>query len=158
MKTTIVSLLVLLSVVVMPARAEVSPEKEKAIKEMLDLMGTTALMNQMMDQMMGSMSSSLGSPTDGFWQKFREKMKPDDLLEMIIPVYDKYYTMDDIKAANAFYSSPAGQRILKALPQVMQESMVIGQKWGEKIAQQAIEEMKAEKAKAKAEAPPAAEK
>ena len=68
---------------------------------------------------------------------------------MIVPIYDKYYTIDDLRAVNAFYSSPAGRKILSTLPQVMHESISAGQEWGRKIAQSASEELSAEK-KAKA--------
>ena len=62
------------------------------------------------------------------------------------PLYDKYYTLDDLKAINAFYASPTGQKVLTSLPQIMQESMKIGQEWGAKIGAQAEEEIKQEKA------------
>ncbi len=150
MKKLLASLLLLLSVALVPLRAEITPEKEKEIRRMLELMGTAELMNQMMDQMIGGMSSAMGTPSTGFWDKFREKVNPNELITLILPVYDKYYTLEDLQAANQFYASPAGQRILKVLPQVTQESMVIGQQWGEKMAQQALAEIKAEKEKAKA--------
>jgi hypothetical protein len=53
---------------------------------------------------------------------------------------DKYYTIDDLKAVNAFYESPAGQKLLATLPQVMQ----IGQAWGQKIGKEAADEAEKE--------------
>jgi hypothetical protein len=52
---------------------------------------------------------------------------------------------------NAFYESPTGQKILSTLPQVMAESMKIGQEWGEKIGREAAEEIQAELKKKKQE-------
>jgi hypothetical protein len=31
----------------------------------------------------------------------------------------KYYTLEDLRAVNAFYSSPAGQKIRATVPKVM---------------------------------------
>jgi hypothetical protein len=50
---------------------------------------------------------------------------------------------------NGFYSSPAGQKILKTLPEVMQESMQIGKIWGTKIGERVGREVDAEQAKKK---------
>lgn len=70
----------------------------------------------------------------------------------LMSIYDKYYTVEDLKAINAFYESPSGQKVLSTLPQIMQESMKIGQEWGSKIGAQAAEEIKQEKANKKKKA------
>jgi hypothetical protein len=36
-----------------------------------------------------------------------------------------------IKVVNAFYESAVGQKVISTLPQVMQESMKVGQEWPE---------------------------
>ncbi len=87
------------------------------------------------------------APAD-FWKKFSDKMDMRELIEIIIPIYDKYYTLEDLRAVNIFYSSATGQKILTTLPQLMQESMTAGQKWGEKVGKKAVDEIAAE-AKAK---------
>ena len=71
-------------------------------------------------------------------------MNTRDLIEKIIPVYDKYYTIEDLKAINAFYETSAGQKVLSALPQLMQETLKIGEEWGQKIGQEAAEEAEKE--------------
>jgi hypothetical protein len=128
----------------LPLKAEVTPEKRTEIDKLLRLTGMEKLMDQMKTQMIGSLKSSISEAPAGFWEKFSTKMDTRELIEKIVPIYDKYYTIDDLKAVNAFYSSPAGQKILGTLPQVMQESMKAGQEWGQKISQQANEEAAAE--------------
>ncbi len=73
----------------------------------------------------------------------------NDLIEQIVPLYNKYYSLDDLKAANAFYQSPAGQRILAVTPQLMHASMQIGQAWGQKVGMKVEKEIEDEKAAAK---------
>jgi hypothetical protein len=64
----------------------------------------------------------------------------DDLLNAMVPVYQKHYTKGDIDAFVAFYSSPAGQKMLKELPAIttesMQASMSIAQKMVANMQQQ----------------------
>ena len=98
-------------------------------------------MNQMKTQMLSAFKQQMPRVPEEFWIKFQQKMDVNELLEKIIPLYDKYYTIEDLKAVNAFYGSPAGQKVLSTLPQIMQESMKIGQEWGAKIGKQAEEEV-----------------
>ena len=47
----------------------------------------------------------------------------DDLIQAVIPVYQKHFTKGDIDAFVAFYSTPAGQKLVKEMPAITQESM-----------------------------------
>ena len=52
-----------------------------------------------------------------------KKMPADEIVQAMIPTYQKHFTHGDIEAMNAFYSSPVGQKVLEELPAVMQEGM-----------------------------------
>jgi len=125
-------------------QAEITKEKEAEIERMFQLTGMEKLMNQMMDQMISAMKQQTPNVPDSFWTKFQKKINTREFLEKIIPLYDKYYTIEDLKAVNDFYASPAGQKVLSTMPQIMQESMKIGQEWGVKIGEQAMKEAAAE--------------
>jgi hypothetical protein len=127
------------------AKAEVSAEKRAEIDTLLRLTGMEKLVGQIKSQMISSLKSNLPDAPAEFWDKFSAKMDVRELIEKIVPIYDKYYTIDDLRAVNAFYSSPAGQKILSTLPQVMQESMGVGREWGQKIAREAADELSASK-------------
>jgi hypothetical protein len=122
------------------AQAEIPAVKRQEIETMLRLTGMEKLMGQMKTQMINGLKAQMPQVPETFWITFQSKMNMGELLEKIIPLYDKYYTMEDLKAVNAFYQSPAGQRVLSTLPQLMQESMKIGQEWGEKVGKQAADE------------------
>ena len=47
----------------------------------------------------------------------------DDLIQAMIPSYEKHLTKGDVDALTAFYSSPTGQKILKELPAIQADSM-----------------------------------
>jgi hypothetical protein len=126
------------------ARAQVAPEKRAEIEKMLRLTGMEKLMTQMMGQMISAFKRQMPDTSAEFWNKFEEKLDVHELLEKVIPVYDKYYTLEDLKAVNAFYETPAGKKILSTLPQVSQECMKIGQEWGERIGKKAAAEAEQE--------------
>jgi uncharacterized protein len=52
-----------------------------------------------------------------------KNMPLDDIVQAMIPAYQKHFTHGDIEAMNAFYSSPVGQKVLEELPAVTQEGM-----------------------------------
>ncbi|MGC2475304.1 MAG: DUF2059 domain-containing protein [Candidatus Sulfotelmatobacter sp.] len=47
----------------------------------------------------------------------------DDMLNDMIPVYQKHFTKADIDGLTAFYSSPTGQKFLHEIPAVTGETM-----------------------------------
>jgi uncharacterized protein len=65
-----------------------------------------------------------------FDARFRKAMKDmidgmptDEIVQAMIPAYQKHFTHGDIAAMNTFYSSPVGQKVLEELPAVMQDGM-----------------------------------
>jgi uncharacterized protein len=42
---------------------------------------------------------------------------------VVVPVYSKYYTDEDLKSIVAFYKSPAGKKMVEVTPQLVRESM-----------------------------------
>ena len=63
-----------------------------------------ARMNKMMDDMFKSMP----------W---------DEMLDAMVPVYQKHLTKGDVDAMVAFYSTPTGQKLIKDMPAIVAESM-----------------------------------
>ncbi|HEY6305923.1 MAG TPA: DUF2059 domain-containing protein [Candidatus Angelobacter sp.] len=49
----------------------------------------------------------------------------DDLIQDLVPVYQRHLTRSDVRALIAFYSSPPGQKILHEQPAMIKESMQV---------------------------------
>lgn len=47
----------------------------------------------------------------------------EDLLKDVVPVYQRHLSRSDVQAVIAFYSSPAGKKILREEPAMIRESM-----------------------------------
>jgi hypothetical protein len=131
----------------------VDPAKEAEIRKLLELTGTLKMTHQVMAQMIASFRMQNSSVSPEFWDRFEKEMNLQELIDKIIPLYAKYYSLDDLKAVNAFYETPAGQRVLATTPLIMRESMQIGQDWGRQVAMRLMAELKEEKEKAAASAP-----
>src|SRR5690242_4523184 len=85
------------------AQAEISAEKRNEVEKMLRLTGMEKLVAQMKSQLIAAFQKQLPDVSQDFWDRFDKKMDMHELVEKIIPVYDKYYTLEDLKAVNAFY-------------------------------------------------------
>jgi uncharacterized protein len=52
-----------------------------------------------------------------------ENMPWDEMMQAMVPVYQKHFTEGDINNLIAFYSSPTGEKLLQEMPSVMAETM-----------------------------------
>src|SRR5712671_3112841 len=56
------------------------------------------------------------------------------MLEGIVAVYARNFTVEEMRQITAFYGQPIGQKLLDKMPIVAQESMAVGQQWGQSMA------------------------
>jgi hypothetical protein len=47
----------------------------------------------------------------------------DEMMQAMVPTYQKHFTKGDINALVIFYSSPTGQKLLREMPAIMGEAM-----------------------------------
>jgi hypothetical protein len=53
-------------------------------------------------------------------------MPVDEMIDALIPIYQRHLTKTDVEEMIRFYSSPVGQKLLREQPQILQESMQAG--------------------------------
>ena len=123
------------------AKTAIDPAKEKSIRKLLEVTGSAKLGLQVMQQMLASLRQSQPSVPEEFWTGVSKKIRAEGLVDLIIPIYAKYYTQEDIDGLLAFYQTPLGQKVIATLPQISQESLQAGQQWGRSIAEQVIQEL-----------------
>jgi hypothetical protein len=77
-----------------------------------------------------------------FWDEFNKEVNAATLIDLVLPIYDKYFTDDDIVQLIAFYQSPVGKKVVEKLPVIMQESMQVGSEWGKQLSEKILERLK----------------
>jgi hypothetical protein len=134
---------ILLSSFSLFAQETATPEspKIKNIRKMLALTGSGKLGVQVMQNMMNTYRSTYTNVDPSFWDDFMKEVQPDDLVNLVIPVYDRNFTAEEIDGMVAFYSSPVGQKVLAKMPAVMQQSMQVGQTWGAELGKKVIQKL-----------------
>jgi len=114
--------------------------KKADIEELLTLMNTDAMIDSMygqIDQMMQGMGQQLQVKPEeqAIFTAFRTKMFTAMKEEMnwqkmkapMIEIYLKHFSEQEISDMIAFYKTPSGQSMIKKLPAVMTDSMMMGQ-------------------------------
>ncbi|MDR3410421.1 MAG: DUF2059 domain-containing protein [Formivibrio sp.] len=124
-----------------PTPAAVSTEKQALIEKMFALTGAKSLMEKQLALIIPISKKSNPEIPDEFWRRFAQKMNIDDLSKQIYPIYDKYFTAEDLKAFIAFYETPAGQKMAKTLPLMMQEMTTTCSQWGAKVGKEVEAEL-----------------
>jgi hypothetical protein len=76
-----------------------------------------------------------------FFEKFRAKANTQNLVEMAVPLYDKYLTADEIKGLIQFYGTPLGQKAVSVLPKLTAEMQQQGRAWGEQLGRDSMMEV-----------------
>jgi hypothetical protein len=79
-----------------------------------------------------------------FFEKFQNKLKTDDLLDLIVPIYDKHLSKEDIDGLVQFYQTPLGKKMTSVLPQVLVESQTAAMNMGQELGRKAMLEVLAE--------------
>lgn len=128
-----------------PAAAAQDPKagaaaKETKVRELLEATGAAQLGKQTMEQMMQAFEAMPNLP-EGFAAKFLEMAKPEQLVEMIVPIYMKHIDTNDLDTLLAFFRTPTGKRWIQAQTPMMKDSMEAGQKWGQELAMKVMEEL-----------------
>lgn len=116
--------------------------KTKKLKHFLELTGSVKLGEQVIDDMIGMFQSSYSDVGKEFWTDFRKEMKGEELINLVLPIYDKYYSEEEIDQLIAFYNTPIGKKTVAVLPQITQESMLAGQTWGMEIGEKVMKRLK----------------
>src|SRR4051812_7850401 len=87
--------------------------KQQKIAKMIELVGTKKLMESMKVTLKDNFVKAYPDKGGVFWDEFFGEMSVNSLINMIIPIYDKHFTEEDINGLVAFYESPLGKKTIE---------------------------------------------
>lgn len=122
------------------------PASQEGVKQLMKITGAANLSVQMINQILPALKKAYPNTSEQFWTEFASSINPADFENMVIPIYQKYLSQEDIAALINFYSTPAGKKLIQLQPQIMSESVAAGQEWGRKLALEADRRYKAKNA------------
>jgi hypothetical protein len=129
----------------------IDPAKEAAIRNMFEVLGMAKMMQQVIAGMSENMKPMLMSSlppgdyreklADLFFQKFQTKLRVEQLMDLAVPIYDKYFSKEEVEGLTRFYQTPLGKKALSVLPQSMVEMQTASMKLGEQIGRESMIEV-----------------
>jgi hypothetical protein len=128
------------------AHSQSTTDYQKTLRRMFEVSGTQESYKVAITQMFGMLKQQQQNVPEEVWVELQNEFNETsltDLVEMLTPVYEKHLTQGDLQKVIDFYQSAVGKKFASKTPDIMQESMQVGQQWGMKIGQKFQERLKA---------------
>ena len=129
----------------------VDPEKAAAVKQLMDVTGSGKLGEEIVElltsQVQRAVANAITQPDRmqqfmaAFNKNFGARITAAQINDAVIPVYAEHLSLDDLKALVAFYQTPAGQNVIKALPLIIQEAQNTGANMAQPAAIETLRQM-----------------
>jgi uncharacterized protein len=129
--------------------------RHEAAKEMMARSGAVKQFDEAIPLIFEQMSRSFIAVVPGKAKEIREVFnqlvprflqRKGELIDQIAALYAAELSLQELNAIIAFYKSPVGLKFAGVQPKMVRESMILGQRWGERIGaeleQQAREELR----------------
>jgi hypothetical protein len=115
-----------------------APASKEDVQRLLDAMQARNMVRQMVDVMSkplhqmthdNCVRNQANLPADceerlnRFTDEMFRQMPFDEMLQAMVPAYEKHLSKGDVDAMVAFYSSPTGQKLIHELPAITAEAM-----------------------------------
>ena len=122
-------------------------EYRAALNDYLEASGTKNTVFSMVPKIGQLMKTDYPSVSDKIWTRlcvnlnngFQKKM-----VDIYLPIFRKYVSLEDLKAIAVFFNSPAGKNFAEASPKLAADGMEAGKKLGAEIAEELIRELEKE--------------
>src|SRR5215469_3152428 len=82
--------------------------KRAEIRRLIELTGAANVSTDALRQVIAPIRAGYPQVPDAFWDTFMKEVDPAELIDLVVPIYDRYYTRDDIRELTHFYESPVG--------------------------------------------------
>ena len=120
---------------------------KKTMKEFLIASNSQQIFEVMMDQLFINYKQQFPGIKQEILDKVRSEFDAtilDNVVDLLVPIYKKHLTEQDMKEIIVFFKSPAGMKYVEKSPIIAQESVELGQAWSIQLAQKIVDRIKEE--------------
>ncbi len=122
------------------AQTQVTDAYRAEVKTLFEVNQTQAMMEEMMVVLLNNVFQQSGLQTPAnFDVKALAKEAAAEFSKLTLndyaELYSKYFTLEDLKAVNAFYQTPTGQKFAAATPVLTAEGAKIGSKYSSQLTE-----------------------
>ncbi len=160
-RTWFLTLAVLL--IVLPVRAQnvypeetvVTPDKRQRIEQLLEVTGALNIAKMMSEAVTRNMTNAVKQARPDIPSEALDIVEEEvndvisdamvaegGFVDLIVPVYAKHFSNDELDTLIRFYQSPVGTKTVRVMPQITREAMQIGKTWGQSLGPTIVERVK----------------
>jgi hypothetical protein len=117
-----------------------SPDR---VRELLTLTGADKQGALLLDELIQNLRRTNPSLPLGFWDELKATLNAGEIVELLIPVYQKHLSGRDVDEAIAYWKTPSGRRMSAAQSLITTESLRVGREWGARVVPGIVEKVRA---------------
>ncbi|MEO6800116.1 MAG: DUF2059 domain-containing protein [Rhodanobacter sp.] len=106
------------------------PPSVQQVLQLFQVIHVGDVLDQMNARMAQLMAQAVPCVPASYWQGFIDAESSKQVLERMVPAYQRHFTEGDVDGLVKFYRSPLGQKVLTEMPEAMAEAEKVGQQWG----------------------------
>ncbi len=91
-------------------------------REKVDLIVQLVRVSGIQNNLKNTVEKVIKNAPEGRKQEMENLFDINGIIENLVPVYDNYYTEEELKELVRFYESPIGQKFIEVSPEIMLES------------------------------------
>ena len=118
---------------------------QKSVEKLIEVSGAGHTLQSTAPRLLSMLKQqSLGIP-DIFWETVEKELLQNankELAVMMVPVYRKYLTQEELDKIIEFYETPIGRKLAEVSPHISDEMLTIGQQWGMQFSQRILQQLK----------------
>lgn len=107
--------------------------KEQDIRKLFNITNTAVLNYEETKKIAELQRRANPQIPPAFWTELFNELKPEGFIDRMVPIYNKHFSHEEIKAWIVFFESPFGQAILKKEPVALQESTAACQAYVQEV-------------------------
>ena len=123
---------------------DIDSAKRADIVRLFEVTNTTEQAEMVITKYREILSQAYSNIPDEWWDEVMAQMISSSFQEMLIPIYDRHMTHEEIKGVIELFETPAGQRYIEVMPAITIESMEVGAQWGQDLMFQLMEQIEKE--------------
>lgn len=106
---------------------------DKDLEKYLQISGSTSSYDLVYDQMKPQLKMMKSGVPDSVWVNLKKEVfdvEVKEFTKQLLPLYQKYFTHEEVKELISFYESPIGKKLAMKTPILGREAMQMGKSWG----------------------------
>lgn len=120
------------------------PSKYDDIVRLLEVSNDVILDQQLFERLLQVQKQTRPDVPETFCEAFRQEIDAEEIIRLIVGVYDRHFSHEEVRGLISFYESPLGARLVSTRPAVMRDSALVAREWAQRVAERLRQKLETE--------------